>query len=94
MVRNHHEEKRGRVRPIRPALIALLQSQGEEVYDPEPLTSALPDPGDAKFLACAKAVRERRFHRNLKRPTFPAAGVRIHPCCQWAELLDRITLEI
>jgi putative PIN family toxin of toxin-antitoxin system len=38
------------------ALIALLRSQGEEVLDPEPLASGLPDPGDDKFLACAKAA--------------------------------------
>ncbi|MGO9057953.1 MAG: PIN domain-containing protein [Candidatus Binataceae bacterium] len=34
----------------------MLQSQGEEVHDPELLASALPDPEDEKFLACAKAT--------------------------------------
>jgi uncharacterized protein len=75
------------------ALIALLRSQGEEVHDPEPLDSRLPDPGDEKFLACAKAAEVDFLVTGNKRhfPPHSCGTIRI---VNAAELLDRITLEM
>ena len=60
------------------ALIAMLRDKGEEVRDPEPPDSRLPDPADNKFLGCAK-VRRSRFHRDRQQATFSSACVRRHP---------------
>ena len=62
------------------ALIALLRSQGEEIEKPESLASSLPDPGDDKLLAWAKAA-SADFHRNRQQAAFPGTGVRSHPRC-------------
>jgi uncharacterized protein len=75
------------------ALIALLRSQGEEVHDPAPLTSGLPDPGDEKFLACAKAAGIDFIVTGNKRH-FPPQACGAIRVVNAAELLDRITLEI
>jgi uncharacterized protein len=75
------------------ALIAMLQSQGEEVYDPEPLASAFPDPEDEKFLACAKAAGVDFIVTGNKRH-FPQRACGAIRVVNAAELLDRIMLEI
>jgi putative PIN family toxin of toxin-antitoxin system len=74
-------------------LIALLRSQGEEAHDPTPLTSGLPDPGDEKFLACAKAAGVDFIVTGNKRH-FPPRACGAIRVVNAAELLDRITLEI
>jgi uncharacterized protein len=75
------------------ALIELLRSQGEEVHDPEPLDSRLPDPGDEKFLACAKAAGVDFIVTGNKRH-FPPRSCGTIRIVKAAELLDRITLEM
>jgi uncharacterized protein len=75
------------------ALIELLRSQGQEVHDPEPLDSRLPDPGDEKFLACAKAARVDFIMTGNTRHFPPHSCGTIH-IVNTAELLDRITLEM
>lgn len=75
------------------ALIALLRTQGEEIHDPQPLASGLPDPGDNKFLACAKAAGVDFIVTGNKRH-FPQPACGAIRVVNAAELLDRITLEI
>jgi putative PIN family toxin of toxin-antitoxin system len=75
------------------AVIAMLRSQGEEVRDPEPLASRLPDPGDDKFLACAKTGGVDFIVTGNKRH-FPSRACEAVRVVNAAELLDRITLEI
>jgi predicted nucleic acid-binding protein len=75
------------------ALIAMLRSQDDEVHDPEPLASRLPDPGDDKFLACAKSAKVDFIVTGNKRHFSLRAGGSIR-VVNGAELLDRITLEI
>jgi putative PIN family toxin of toxin-antitoxin system len=75
------------------ALIAMLRSQGEAVRHPQPLASSLPDPGDDKFLACAKAARVDFIVTGNKRH-FPQRACGAIRVVNGAELLDRITLEI
>jgi uncharacterized protein len=75
------------------ALIELLRSQGEEVHDPEPFDSRLPDPGDEKFLACAKAAGVDFIVTGNKRH-FPPRSCGTIRVVNAAELLDRITLEM
>jgi uncharacterized protein len=75
------------------ALIAMLRSQGEAVRDPQPLASSLPDPGDDKFLACAKAARADFMLTGNKRH-FPQRACGAIRVVNGLELLDRITLEI
>jgi len=75
------------------ALIALLRTQGEEVHDPEPLGSRLPDPGDEKFLACAKAAGVDFIVTGNKRH-FPPRACGAIRVVNAAGLLDRITLEM
>ena len=70
------------------ALIAMLRSQGEEVQDPAPLTSGLPDPGDDKFLACARAAGADFIVTGNKRH-FPPRACGAIRVANAAELLDR-----
>ena len=74
-------------------LIALLRSQGEEIEKPEPLASSLPDPGDDKFLACAKAASVDFIVTGNKRH-FPPRACGAIRVVNAAQLLDRITLEL
>lgn len=74
------------------ARIALLRSQGEEIEKPEPLASSLPDPGDDKFLACAKAASVDFIVTGNKRH-FPPRACGAIRVVNAAQLLDRITLE-
>jgi predicted nucleic acid-binding protein len=53
--------------------------RGDEIEKPEPLASSLLDPGDDKFLACAK-VANVDFIVTGNKP-HPATGVRSHPRC-------------
>jgi uncharacterized protein len=73
------------------ALIELLRSQGEKIQDPVPLDSHLPDSGDEKFLACAKAAEVDFIVTGDKRhfPPHSCGTIRV---VNAAELLDRITL--
>jgi predicted nucleic acid-binding protein len=75
------------------ALIALLRSQGKEIEKPEPLLSSLPDPGDDKFLACAKAASVDFIVTGNKRH-FPPRACGAIRVVNAAQLLDRITLEL
>jgi len=75
------------------ALVALLRSQGEEIEKPAPLASNLPDPGDDKFLACAKAASVDFIVTGNKRH-FPPRACGAIRVVNAAQLLDRITLEL
>jgi putative PIN family toxin of toxin-antitoxin system len=74
-------------------LIDMLRRQGEAVRDPQPLASSLPDSGDDKFLACAKAAGVDFIVTGNKRH-FPQRACGAIRVVNGAELLDRITLEI
>jgi putative PIN family toxin of toxin-antitoxin system len=75
------------------ALIALLRSQGEEISDPPPLFSGCPDPGDDKFLACARASQVDYIVTGNKRH-FPPPVCDPIRVVNAAELLGRIPLEM
>jgi len=75
------------------ALIELLRSQGEEVHDPEPLDSRLPDPGDEKFWRALKPQGSIFIVPGNKRH-FPPRSCGTIRIVNAAELLDRITLEM
>ena len=74
-------------------LIDMLRRQGEAVRDLQPLASSLPDSGDDKFLACAKAAGVDFIVTGNKRH-FPQRACGAIRVVNGAELLDRITLEI
>jgi uncharacterized protein len=75
------------------ALTALLRSQGKVVQDPQLIPSGLPDPGDEKFLACAKVAMVDFIVTGNKRH-FPPKVCKAIRVVNAAELLDRITLEL
>jgi len=67
--------------------------RGEEIEKPAPLASNLPDPGDDKFLACAKAANVDFIVTGNKRH-FPPRACGAIRVVNAAQLLDRITLEL
>ena len=74
------------------ALIALMQSQGEEGR-PDLLSSGSPDPADEKILACAKTAVVEFIVTGNKRDFPPKAAADIG-VVNAAQPLDRIALEI
>jgi putative PIN family toxin of toxin-antitoxin system len=74
------------------ALIAMLRDRGELFHaEVSPVTS--PDPGDAKFLLCAKAAGADFIITGNKRH-FPETPYGTAHVVSAGELLDRITREI
>jgi putative PIN family toxin of toxin-antitoxin system len=75
------------------ALIALVRSRGEQVPNPEPLSSGSPDPADDKFLAGAITAKADFIVTGNKRdfPQEVCGNVRVVSA---SELLERITVEM
>ncbi|MFI4986409.1 MAG: putative toxin-antitoxin system toxin component, PIN family [Alphaproteobacteria bacterium] len=74
------------------ALLARVRSQGELLH-PEPSPSTSPDPGDAKFLACAQAARADFIVTGNKRD-FPQGQYGPTRVVNAGELLDLIAFEM
>ena len=74
------------------ALIAMLRSRGE-LFHAETYVAISPDPGDTKFLHCAKTARADFIITGNKRH-FPDAPYGPAYVVSASELLDRITREL